>query len=144
MALLLHRHGDEMNAELLWRGACAIGMGHVLERMLCDVQDEWGVSTEALAERLRRVDVDVRVAAKAPAGAGIDLLHSPLRHLAIGMSMTDVRHGVRYVVRQVFPQPGYMRQRYGMQQNWQLPFYYMLRFGRGVRQLSGYLLRRLT
>ena len=139
VALLLHRHGDEMDAEILWRGACAIGMGHVLERMLRDVQDEWEVSTAALAERLQRVGV--AAPAKAPTGADIDALRSPLRHLAIGMSMADARRGVRYVVREMFPHTHYLRTRYGMRRDWHAPYYYALRIGRGVTQVVRWLLK---
>jgi hypothetical protein len=140
-ALLVHHHGAEMNWPLVCTLAEEMGMGQMVERMLQEVEITWGVPTSAgLAAFAAQNGVDQ----PRPQRVNIEVLHSPIRHLSIGATMPTLRRGVEYLVRQIFPRPNYMRQRYGMRQNWQLPFYYMLRFGRGVQQLGGYLLRRLT
>jgi len=141
-ALLLHRHGVEMDAEVLWRGACMVGMGHVLKQMLQEVEDEWGISTAALMHRLMRIEAGV--ARRATTAADVEALRSPLRHLAIGFSMANARRGMQYVLRQIFPHRHYLRQRYGMQHDWQAPSYYAVRFGRGVRQLVSYGIARIV
>jgi hypothetical protein len=58
-----------------------------------------------------------------------------LRFYAALLSTPGVGAKVRYVASNLLPQPAYMRERYGFQAAWQLPFWYLYRFGDGLSRL---------
>lgn len=138
-ALLVHRHGAEMDWSLLRAMADEAGMASLVERMLHEVGTTWGVDVEA-----GQAAFAAHGAAEASAHPriDIDMLHSPARHIAISAAMPSKRRSAEYFFRQLFPRPNYMKKRYGLRHRWQLPLYYALRLGRGLQQLGGFLLRR--
>ncbi len=64
---------------------------------------------------------------------------TPLRFYTTLVTLPDLAARVRYARLVVFPQPGYMRSRYRVGADWQLPYWYLHRLASGLARFAAAL-----
>ena len=136
LALLIARRGEEID----WARVAATCHSFELLTVLRETLDRLARSWPMLPlDEARR-----QVAAFAPSAMDARLFRhltaearsTPLRFYTTLATLPDLASRVRYARLVVFPQPGYMRSRYRVGADWQLPYWYLHRLVSGLARFA--------
>ncbi len=132
-ALLLARHGQDMDWQAISQAATAFGLVQDVHQALAQVREVWGQAIPAEAKAFlgelapRFVE---RLAFKAN--------RSPIWGLHVvwyGLSMSSLRGRIAFWRRALFPDAAYMREHYRISHSCLLPAYYLWRAGNSVGRI---------
>jgi hypothetical protein len=132
LALLVHKHQDTLDWDNVIDRAEEFELVLVLRETLDRLAGYWP-SLPLKAPRRRLHDLEpsaiearlFRLLTAEPRSPLLDFYTDII-------CLPDLRAKGRFVLLNVFPQPAYMDRRYGTERMWQLPFWYLYRFGDGV------------
>jgi len=141
LALLIARNGERID----WARVAATSHSFELLTVLGETLDRLARSWPSLPlDEARR-----QVVAVAPSDMDARLYRhltaaprsTPLRFYTTLVTLPDLASRVRYARFVVFPQPGYMRSRYRVGADWQLPYWYLHRLVSGMARFAAALPR---
>jgi hypothetical protein len=136
LALLLHQHQETLDWDKVIASAQAFELLQAVQATLDRLADYWpSLPLDGPKEQLHQLKPTpferrlFRLLTAEPRTPFLDFYTDIL-------SLPDRRARIRFVLFNIFPQPAYMTHRYGAQQAWQLPYWYLYRLGEGAVKLA--------
>jgi hypothetical protein len=135
VAEVLYRYGKELDWDCLLRRAGDYDLVLPLQQVANEVAEGWQVALpDGVAERLISLQPSAHER-KVYARMTADFRPVVRRFWGDLAGIPEWRGRLRYAWRHMFPSTGYLRQRYAVQHDALLPFYYLYRWYVGIREL---------
>jgi len=136
LALLIARRGEEVD----WARVAAAARSFELLAVLRETLDRLARSWPALpldeARRQAAAAAPSRMDARLYRHLTAEARSTPLRFYTTLVTLPDLASRLRYARLVVFPQPSYMRSRYRVGSDWQLPYWYLRRLVGGLARFA--------